>query len=66
MWVLLFLLSILVNVKDRRKILLIAGTFVFISGLAYFIFMAAWLKLVSGAVIAVLGFLMLFKPDWLH
>lgn len=44
MWVLLFLLSILVNVKDRRKILLIAGTFVFISGLAYFIFMAAWLN----------------------
>lgn len=44
MWVLLFLLSILVNVKDRRKILLIAGTFVFISGLAYFVFMAAWLN----------------------
>lgn len=44
MWVLLFLLSILVNVKDRRKILLIAGTFVFISGVAYFIFMAAWLN----------------------
>lgn len=44
MWVLLFLLSILVNVKDRRRILLIAGTFVFISGLAYFVFMAAWLN----------------------
>jgi cytochrome c biogenesis protein CcdA len=44
MWVLLFLLSILVNVKDRRRIILIAGTFVMISGLAYFLFMAAWMK----------------------
>lgn len=42
MWVLVFLLSVLVNVKDRRKIIVIAGTFVVISGLAYFTFMAAW------------------------
>jgi len=44
MWVLLFLLSVLVNIKDRRKILVIAGTFVIVSGLAYFAFMAAWLN----------------------
>lgn len=44
MWVLLFLLSILVNLKDRWKILAVAGTFVLISGLAYFAFMAAWLN----------------------
>lgn len=44
MWVLLFLLSILVNLKDRWKLLLIAGTFVFVSGAAYFAFMAAWLN----------------------
>jgi glutaredoxin len=44
MWVLLFLLSILVNLKDRRKILAVAGTFVLISGMAYFAFMAAWLN----------------------
>ncbi|MCA9185149.1 MAG: glutaredoxin domain-containing protein [Pirellulaceae bacterium] len=42
MWVLVFLLSVLVSIRDRRKILLIAGTFVTISGLAYFAFMAAW------------------------
>lgn len=42
MWVLVFLLSILVNIKDRRKIILVAGTFVIVSGLAYFVFMAAW------------------------
>jgi hypothetical protein len=44
MWVLLFLLSILVNVRDRRRIVAIAGTFVLVSGLAYFAFMAAWLN----------------------
>lgn len=44
MWVLLFLLSLLVNLRDRWKILAVAGTFVFISGLAYFAFMSAWLS----------------------
>ena len=45
MWVLLFLLSILVNIRSRRRILLVAGTFVLVSGLVYFAFMAAWLNL---------------------
>lgn len=44
MWVLIFLLSILVNLKSRGRLLLIAGTFVAVSGLAYFMFMAAWLN----------------------
>lgn len=44
MWVLLFLLSLLVNLKDRRKMALLAGTFVLVSGLVYFAFMAAWLN----------------------
>ncbi len=44
MWVLLFLLSLLVNLQDRRKMALIAGTFVIMSGLLYFAFMAAWLN----------------------
>lgn len=44
MWVLVFLLSVLVNLRDRKKILIVAGTFVFISGLAYFLFMTAWLN----------------------
>jgi glutaredoxin len=43
MWILLLLLSILVNVRDRTRIILIAGTFVLVSGVAYFAFMAAWL-----------------------
>ena len=45
MWVLVFLLSVLVNLGNRKKILIVAGTFVFISGLAYFAFMAAWLNI---------------------
>ena len=45
MWVLLFLLSLLVNLHDRWKILAVAGTFVVISGAAYYAFMAAWLSI---------------------
>lgn len=45
MWVLLFLLSLLVHLRDRRRMALIAGTFVLVSGLVYFAFMAAWLNL---------------------
>jgi hypothetical protein len=44
MWVLVFLLSVLVSLNSRKKLVLIAGTFVVVSGLAYFIFMAAWLN----------------------
>jgi glutaredoxin len=45
MWVLLVLLSLLVNLRDRKRLSLIAGTFVVISGAVYFAFMAAWLNL---------------------
>ena len=44
MWVLMFLLSVLVNIRERKKIIIIAGTFVLVSGLAYYAFMAAWLN----------------------
>jgi glutaredoxin len=45
MWVLLFLLSMLINLQDRTKMFLIGGIFVAVSGLVYFAFMAAWLNL---------------------
>jgi hypothetical protein len=45
MWVLLFVLSLLVNLQDRKKMVLIGGTFVAVSGLVYFAFMAAWLNI---------------------
>lgn len=44
MWVLLFLLSLLIHLKDRRKMFVIGGTFVLTSGIVYFLFMAAWLN----------------------
>ena len=44
-FVLLFLLSMLIHAKDRKRMLLIGGIFVFFSGLIYFLFMAAWLNL---------------------
>jgi glutaredoxin len=65
MWVLLFLLSLLVNLRDRRKMALIAGTFVLVSGVIYFAFMAAWLNMLlliglSRAVQVTLGGIALF------
>lgn len=44
MWVLLFLLAMLVRLRDRRRMALVAGTFVLVSGAAYYAFMAAWLN----------------------
>ncbi|MBZ4420230.1 glutaredoxin domain-containing protein [Myxococcus sp. RHSTA-1-4] len=44
MWVLLFLLSLLIRLGDRRKMFVVGGTFVLTSGLVYFAFMAAWLN----------------------
>jgi hypothetical protein len=44
-FVLLFLLSLMVHAQDRRRMLLVGGIFVFISGLVYFVFMAAWLNI---------------------
>jgi glutaredoxin len=44
MWVLLFLLSLLVHLRDRKRMALVAGTFVLVSGAVYYAFMAAWLN----------------------
>jgi len=43
-FVLLFLLSLLVYAKSRKRMLIIGLTFVFFSGLVYFLFMSAWLN----------------------
>ena len=45
MWVLIFMLSLLAGLANRPKMLLIAGTFVAVEGIAYFAFMAAWLNM---------------------
>jgi hypothetical protein len=68
-FVLLFLLSLIVHARSRTRMLIIGGTFVFFSGLVYFLFMAAWLNLflvvgggpmvtlVAGLVAVVIGVL---------
>jgi glutaredoxin len=45
MWVLLLMISLLAPLNDRRRMIAIAGTFVLVEGVAYFLFMAAWLNL---------------------
>ncbi len=44
MWVLTYLISLIVASKDRRKIWLLVGSFVFASGVLYYLLMAAWLN----------------------
>ncbi len=44
-FVLMFLMSMMLHTRKRSRMLLIGGVFVFISGLLYFLFMAAWLNL---------------------
>ena len=44
MWVLLFLLSIIVTMKDRKKMWTIGLTFLITSALVYLAFMLAWLQ----------------------
>lgn len=43
-FVLLFLLSMMAHQKSRGRMLLVGGTFVLVSGIMYFAFMAAWLN----------------------
>jgi len=44
-FVLTFLMSMMLHTRKRSRMLLVGGVFVFISGLLYFLFMAAWLNL---------------------
>jgi len=44
MWVLVYLIALLINVGDKKKIWVIVGSFVLASGLLYFLFMTAWLN----------------------
>ena len=44
MWVLVYLISIIATLRDRKRIWLIVGSFVLASGVLYFLFMTAWLN----------------------
>jgi len=45
MWVLILMISLLATLNDRKRMLAIAGVFVLVQGIAYYVFMAAWLNL---------------------
>ena len=44
MWVLIYLISLIATLRDRKRIWLIVGSFVLASGVLYFLFMTAWLN----------------------
>lgn len=52
MWTLIFLISLLLGMKDKKRMWILGATFIFVSGLIYYLFMAAWLN-----VILFLGFI---------
>ena len=44
MWVLVYLLSLIVSIRERKKIWVLVGSFILASGVLYFMFMTAWLN----------------------
>jgi hypothetical protein len=44
MWVLVYLISIVAGLHDKKKTWFLVGSFVFSSGVLYFLFMTAWLN----------------------
>ena len=44
MWVLVYLISLIATLKDKKRIWLLVGSFVLASGVLYFLFMTAWLN----------------------
>jgi len=44
MWVLVYLISLVATLRDRKRIWLIVGSFVLASGVLYFLFMTVWLN----------------------
>jgi len=67
MFILCFLLVFLIGTKSRKKVFIIGGIFLFISGIVYFLFISTWfnffvvfkfvpmLKLVVGTLVIVAG-----------
>lgn len=44
MWVLLFLISLLLGMKDRKKMWILGSCFIIVSASVYFLFLSAWLN----------------------
>lgn len=52
MWALVFLIGLLINLEERRRVWLLGSLFIAGSGLVYYLFMAAWLN-----ILLLLGFI---------
>lgn len=50
MWILLFLITMLINMKDRKRMWLLGFTFIISSALVYLLFMLAYLKVASSLI----------------
>ena len=46
MWVLVFLISLLLGIEDRKRMWILGSIFIFTSAFVYFLFMSAWLNLI--------------------
>lgn len=47
MWILIFLITMLFNMKDRKKMWILGLTFILTSGIVYLMFMLAWINLAT-------------------
>ena len=75
MWVLILMISLLAPLNNRPRMFAVAGTFIAVQGVAYFVFMAAWLNLflliglsrpseIAIAVLALLAGALNLKDYW--
>ena len=46
MWILIFLISLLLGTKSKKRRWIFGGTFILASGLVYFLFLTAWLNII--------------------
>ena len=69
MWILIFLISMLIGMQDRRKMWIIGFVFIFISALSYFLFITAWLQVMLfigfiASIRAAIGIFALAGGSW--
>ncbi len=69
MWILIFLISMLIGMQDRRKMWIIGFAFIFVSALSYFLFITAWLQVMIfigfiASIRAAIGIFALAGGSW--
>lgn len=77
MWVLIFLISVLINMKDRKKTWILGTTFLLTSALVYGLIMLSWLNIVVNfagirwiqiiiGIVAIIGSILNFRSYYLE